>query len=95
MALAHDSQGRSKEAEELYRSALKMLQGQSETGKPNMMLLSLHVKILDSHSCMYCHQRRLDEVEVVFRVVYPAKRDLLGTDHPDKLITRHNTALLT
>ncbi|KAH6886788.1 putative kinesin [Thelonectria olida] len=94
LALAHDSQGRSKDAEELYRSALKMVQEQLETENPDLMLLTLHVKILDSLACMYCDQQRLDEAEAAFRVVYPAKRDLLGIDHPETLMTRHNMALL-
>ncbi|KAK7423679.1 hypothetical protein QQX98_000869 [Neonectria punicea] len=94
LALAYGAQGQYDEAEDLFRSALGVLEAQTNPKKPDWALEMLFLKVLGSLGSMYCSQGRLDEAEAAFRVVLPGQLMKLGLNHPDTLVTRHDVALL-
>ncbi|KPM38862.1 hypothetical protein AK830_g7714 [Neonectria ditissima] len=94
LAIAHGAQGQYDEAEDLFRSALGVLQSQIKPEKPDLALEVLFLKVLGSLGSMYCSQGRLDEAEAAFRVVLPGQLAKLGLNHPETLVTRHDVALL-
>lgn len=91
LALAEDAAGNYDEAQKHYESALRIVEEQPEK---SLEILSLYLRIKNSLACLLCAHGQFDEAEAIFKLTLPAQKDLLGVDHPDTLVTRHNIALL-
>lgn len=90
VALAEDAAGNDDEAQKHYESAIQIIEKQPES----LEFLSLYLKINGCLACLFCAQDQFDKAEDIFKVTFPTQKTVLGMDHPDTLVTRHNIALL-
>lgn len=94
MASANVALAEYQEAEKQYMSALKNMEAQMNIIGDNAEIRKFHHKIHFDLAYMYCEQQRLDEAGTALQSLMSGQQILLGDNHPDTLLTRHNLASL-